>query len=247
MKDFKAFFSNDGFSYIEGELLEVRIESYHFQENGSCDIIVSHRGQQYLTKADNFYLTVEDYEKNIKPNTSTYTLACYVNFENLKEQTTWVIKDNQPVRIVVNPAELVVFVDKKGDFRIKEEQVPSQTFPSYERAMLYCDLIIKKEDGTEEVRESLVKLVKPTEEQMELLNQLQELEKKISESGLMPIINDNDRYFINTNKLGYYIASDTDDGGTTKMQLCDTTIVPFGYSHYPVSFEDVTFFVERKS
>ena len=245
MKDFKAFFSNDGFSYIEGELLEVRIESYHFQENGSCDIIVSHRGQQYLTKADNFYLTVEDYEKNIKPNTSTYTLACYVNFENLKEQTTWVIKDNQPVRIVVNPAELVVFVDKKGDFRIKEEQVPSQTFPSYERAMLYCDLIVKKEDGTEIVKESLAKLIKPTEEQMKLLKQLQELEKKISKSGLEPLINFGGRYFINTEKLEDYCISDENEEGMSRLLSCDLTKVPFGYGD---AFwgDEFSFYAKRK-
>ena len=246
MKDFKAFFSNDGFSYIEGELLEVRIESYHFQENGSCDIIVSHRGQQYLTKADNFYLTVEDYEKNIKPNTSTYTLACYVNFENLKEQTTWVIKDNQPVRIVVNPAELVVFVDKKGDFRIKEEQVPSQTFSSYERAMLYCDLIVKKEDGTEIVKESLAKLIKPTEEQMKLLKQLQELEKKISESGLEPLINFGGRFFINTKKLEDYTISDGDEEGMSRLLNCDLTKVPFGYGD-AVWGDEFSFYVERLS
>lgn len=245
MKDFKAFFSNDGFSYIEGELLEVRIESYHFQENGSCDIIVSHRGQQYLTKADNFYLTVEDYEKNIKPNTSTYTLACYVNFENLKEQTTWVIKDNQPVRIVVNPAELVVFVDKKGDFRIKEEQVPSQTFPSYERAMLYCGLIVKKEDGTEIVKESLAKLIKPTEEQMKLLKQLQELEKKISESGLEPLINFGGRFFINTKKLEDYTISDGDEEDMSRLLNCDLTKVPFGYGD-AVWGDEFSFYAKRK-
>lgn len=245
MKDFKAFFSNDGFSYIEGELLEVRIESYHFQENGSCDIIVSHRGQQYLTKADNFYLTVEDYEKNIKPNTSTYTLACYVNFENLKEQTTWVIKDNQPVRIVVNPAELVVFVDKKGDFRIKEEQVPSQTFPSYERAMLYCDLIVKKEDGAEIVKESLAKLIKPTKEQMKLLKQLQELEKKISESGLEPLINFGGRFFINTKKLEDYTISDGDEEGMSRLLNCDLTKVPFGYGD-AVWGDEFSFYAKRK-
>lgn len=246
MKSFEIFVSNNGYSFVEGELLEVRINAYAYRGNGSIDILVSHRNKEYWVHADNFYLSADGYEKNIRPGTTLQYLACYVNYDSPKERTTWVIKNNQPVKVVVDPLELTVYVDENGKLSFNEGEVPSQTFDSYERAMQHCDLVIKKEDGTEEVRESLVKLVKPTEEQMELLKQLQELEKKISESGLMSISNYDNRYFINTNELGYYIASDTDDGGTTKIQLCDTTIVPFGYSHYPVSFEDVTFFVERK-
>ena len=247
MISFEIFVSNNGYSFINGELLEVRINDYAYQEDGSIDIRVSHQEKEYWVSADNFYLSVDDYEKNLRPETTMQYLACWVNYDSQKERTTWVVKNNQPVKVVVDPLELFVHVDENDKFSFIEDEVPSQTFDSYERAMQHCDLVIKKEDGTEEVRESLVKLVKPTEEQMALLNQLQELEKKISESGLMSISNFNNRYFINTNKLGYYIASDIEDGGTTKMELCDTTIVPFGYSHYPVSFEDVTFFVERKS
>ena len=247
MKSFEIFVSNNGYSFVNGELLEVRINAYSYQENGSIDIRVSHQEKEYWVSADNFYLSVDDYERNIRPETTMQYLACWVNYDNPKERTTWVVKNNQPVKVVVDPLELFVHVDENDKLSFNEDEVPSQTFDSYERAMQHCDLVIKKEDGTEEIRESLVKLVKPTEEQMALLNQLQELEKKISESGLLPIINDNDRYFINTNKLGYYIVSDTDDGGTTMMQLCDTTRVPFGYSYHPVYSEDATFFVKRKN
>ena len=247
MKSFEIFVSNNGYSFVNGELLEVRIKSYAYQENGSIDICVLHQKKEYWVSAEDFYLSVSDYEKNIRPEITMQYLACWVNYDNPKERTTWVVKNNQPVKVVVDPLELFVHVDENGRLSFNEDEVPSQTFESYERAIQHCDLVIKKEDGTEEIRESLVKLVKPTEEQMELIKQLQELEKKISESGLMPIINDNDRYFINTNKLGYYIVSDTDDGDTTMMQLCDTTRVPFGYSYHPVYSEEVTFFVERKN
>lgn len=245
MKSFEIFVSNNGYSFVNGELLEVRINAYAYQENGSIDIRVSHQEKEYWVSADNFYLSVSDYEKNIRPETTMQYLACWVNYDNPKERTTWVVKNNQPVKVVVDPLELFVHVDENGKLSFNEDEVPSQTFDSYERAMQHCDLVIKKEDGTEEVRESLVKLVKPTEEQMELLKQLQELEKKISESGLMPIINYNNRYFINTNKPGYYSTTDVDDGDANKIHLCDTTTVPFGYSHYPVCSEEVTFYVER--
>lgn len=245
MKSFEIFVSNNGYSFVNGELLEVRINAYAYQENGSIDICVLHQKKEYWVSADNFYLSVDDYEKNIRPETAMQYLACWVNYDNPKERTTWVVKNNQPVKVVVDPLELFVHVDENGKLSFNEDEVPSQTFDSYERAMQHCDLVIKKEDGTEEVRESLVKLVKPTEEQMELLKQLQELEKKISESGLMPIINYNNRYFINTNKPGYYSTTDVDDGDANKIHLCDTTTVPFGYSHYPVCSEEVTFYVER--
>ena len=245
MKDFTVFFSNDGFSFIKGELLEVRIKSYSFQENGDCDILVSHRGREYWTNSGNFYLTVEDYEKNVKANTITHHLPCYVNFENFKERTTWVIKDNRPVRIVVDPVEMSVFVDEKGDYSFNEEEIPSQTFSSYERAMLYCDLIVKKEDGTEIVKESLAKLIKPTEEQMKLLKQLQELEKKISESGLEPLINFGGRFFINTKKLEDYTISDGDEEGMSRLLNCDLTKVPFGYGD-AVWGDEFSFYAKRK-
>lgn len=245
MKSFEIFVSNNGYSFVNGELLEVRINAYAYQENGSIDIRVSHQEKEYWVSADNFYLSVSDYEKNIRPETTMQYLACWVNYDNPKERTTWVVKNNQPVKVVVDPLELFVHVDENGRLSFNEDEVPSQTFESYERAMQHCNLVIKKEDGTEEVRESLVKLVKPTEEQMALLKQLQELEKKISESGLMPIINYNNRYFINTNKPGYYSTTDVDDGDANKIHLCDTTTVPFGYSHYPVCSEEVTFYVER--
>ena len=245
MKSFEIFVNNNGYSFVNGELLEVRINSYAYQENGSIDICVLHQKKEYWVSAEDFYLSVSDYEKNIRPETTMQYLACWVNYDNPKERTTWVVKNNQPVRVVVDPLELTVYVDENGKLSFNEGEVPSQTFDSYERAMQHCDLVIKKEDGTEEVRESLVKLVKPTEEQMALLKQLQELEKKISESGLMPIINYNNRYFINTNKPGYYSTTDIDDGDANKIHLCDTTTVPFGYSHYPVCSEEVTFYVER--
>lgn len=245
MKSFEIFVSNNGYSFVNGELLEVRINAYAYQENGSIDIRVSHQEKEYWVSADNFYLSVDDYERNIRPETTMQYLACWVDYDNQKERTTWVVKNNQPVKVVVDPLELFVHVDENGKLSFNEDEVPSQTFDSYERAMQHCDLVIKKEDGTEEVRESLVKLVKPTEEQMELLKQLQELEKKISESGLMPIINYNNRYFINTNNSGYYSTTDVDDGDANKIHLCDTTTVPFGYSHYPVCSEEVTFYVER--
>ena len=245
MKSFEIFVSNNGYSFVNGELLEVRIDTYAYQKNGSIDICVLHREKEYWVPADNFYLSVDDYERNIRPETTMQYLACWVNYDNPKERTTWVVKNNQPVKVVVDPLVLYVHVDKNDKLSFNEDEVPSQTFDSYERAMQHCDLVIKKEDGTEEVRESLVKLVKPTEEQMELLKQLQELEKKISESGLMPIINYNNRYFINTNKPGYYSTTDVDDGDANTIHLCDTTTVPFGYSHYPVCSEEVTFYVER--
>ena len=245
MRSFEIFASNNGYSFVNGELLEVRIDTYAYQKNGSIDICVLHRDKEYWIPADNFYLSVDDYEKNLRPETTMQYLACWVNYDNPKERTTWVVKNNQPVRVVVDPLELFVHVDENGKLSFNEDEVPSQTFDSYERAMQHCDLVIKKEDGTEEVRESLVKLVKPTEEQMALLNQLQELEKKISESGLMPIINYNNRYFINTNKPGYYSTTDVDDGDANTIHLCDTTTVPFGYSHYPVCSEEVAFYVER--
>ena len=245
MKSFEIFVSNNGYSFVNGELLEVRIDTYAYQKNGSIDICVLHREKEYWVPADNFYLSVDDYERNIRPETTMQYLACWVNYDNPKERTTWVVKNNQPVKVVVDPLVLYVHVDKNDKLSFNEDEVPSQTFDSYERAMQHCDLVIKKEDGTEEVRESLVKLVKPTEEQMALLKQLQELEKKISESGLMPIINYNNRYFINTNKPGYYSTTDVDDGDANKIHLCDTTTVPFGYSHYPVCSEEVTFYVER--
>lgn len=245
MKSFKIFVSNNGYSFINGELLEARIDTYAYQKNGSIDICVLHREKEYWVPAEDFYLSVSDYEKNIRPETTTQYLACRVNYDNPKERTTWVVKNNQPVKVVVDPLELYVHVDENGKLSFNEGEVPSQTFDSYERAMQHCDLVIRKEDGTEEVRESLVKLVKPTEEQMELLKQLQELERKISESGLMPIINYNNRYFINTNNSGYYSTTDVYDGGANKMHLCDTTTVSFGYSHYPVYSEEVTFYVER--
>ena len=245
MKSFEIFANNNGYSFVNGELLEVRINAYAYQENGSIDICVLHREKEYWVPADNFYLSVDDYERNIRPETTMQYLACWVNYDNPKERTTWVVKNNQPVKVVVDPLELFVHVDENGKLSFNEDEVPSQTFCSYARAMQHCDLVIKKEDGTEEVRESLVKLVKPTEEQMALLKQLQELEKKISESGLMPIINYNNRYFININKPGYYSTTDVDDGDANTIHLCDTTTVPFGYSHYPVCSEEVTFYVER--
>lgn len=245
MKSFEIFVSNNGYSFVNGELLEVRIDTYAYQKNGSIDICVLHREKEYWVPADNFYLSVDDYERNIRPETTMQYLACWVNYDNPKERTTWVVKNNQPVKVVVDPLVLYVHVDKNDKLSFNEDEVPSQTFCSYARAMQHCDLVIKKEDGTEEVRESLVKLVKPTEEQMKLLTQLQELEKKISESGLMPIINYNNRYFINTNKPGYYSTTDVDDGDANTIHLCDTTTVPFGYSHYPVCSEEVTFYVER--
>lgn len=245
MRSFEIFVSNNGYSFVNGELLEVRIDTYAYQKNGIIDICVLHREKEYWVPADNFYLSVDDYERNIRPETTMQYLACWVNYDNPKERTTWVVKNNQPVKVVVDPLVLYVHVDKNDKLSFNEDEVPSQTFDSYERAMQHCNLVIKKEDGTEEVRESLVKLVKPTEEQMALLNQLQELEKKISESGLMPIINYNNRYFINTNKSGYYSITDVDDGDANKIHLCDTTTVPFGYSHYPVCSEEVTFYVER--
>ena len=245
MKSFEIFVSNNGYSFVNGELLEVRIDTYAYQKNGSIDICVLHREKEYWVPADNFYLSVDDYERNIRPETTMQYLACWVNYDNPKERTTWVVKNNQPVKVVVDPLVLYVHVDKNDKLSFNEDEVPSQTFCSYARAMQHCDLVIKKEDGTEEVRESLVKLVKPTEEQMKLLTQLQELEKKISESGLMPIINYNNRYFINTNKPGYYSTTDVDDGDANTIHLCDTTTVPFGYSHYPVCSEEITFYVER--
>lgn len=245
MKSFEIFVSNNGYSFVNGELLEVRIDTYAYQKNGSIDICVLHREKEYWVPADNFYLSVDDYERNIRPETIMQCLACWVDYDNPKERTTWVVKNNQPVKVVVDPLELYVHVDENGSLSFNEGEVPNQTFDSYERAMQHCDLVIKKEDGTEEVRESLVKLVKPTEEQMELLKQLQELEKKISESGLLPIINYNNRYFINTNKIGYCTTTDVYDGGANKMHLCDTTCVPFRYSYYPVCSEEVTFYVER--
>lgn len=245
MKSFEIFVSNNGYSFVNGELLEVRIDTYAYQKNGSIDICVLHREKEYWVPADNFYLSVDDYERNIRPETTMQYLACWVNYDNPKERTTWVVKNNQPVKVVVDPLVLYVHVDKNDKLSFNEDEVPSQTFCSYARAMQHCDLVIKKEDGTEEVRESLVKLVKPTEEQMALLKQLQELEKKISESGLMPIINYNNRYFININKPGYYSTTDVDDGDANTIHLCDTTTVPFGYSHYPVCSEEVTFYVER--
>lgn len=245
MKSFEIFVSNNGYSFVNGELLEVRIDTYAYQKNGSIDICVLHREKEYWVPADNFYLSVDDYERNIRPETIMQCLACWVDYDNPKERTTWVVKNNQPVKVVVDPLELYVHVDENGNLSFNEDEVPSQTFYSYVTAMQHCDLVIKKEDGTEIVKESLAKLIKPTEEQMELLKQLQELEKKISESGLEPLINFGGRFFINTEKLEEYSISDADEEGMSRLLNCDLTKVPFGYGD---AFwgDEFYFYVKRK-
>ena len=245
MKSFEIFVSNNGYSFVNGELLEVSIDTYAYQKNGSIDICVLHREKEYWVPADNFYLSVDDYERNIRPETIMQCLACWVNYDNPKERTTWVVKNNQPVKVVVDPLELYVHVDENGNLSFNEDEVPSQTFYSYVTAMQHCDLVIKEEDGTEIVKESLAKLIKPTEEQMELLKQLQELEKKISESGLEPLINFGGRFFINTKKLEDYFISDGDEEGMSRLLNCDLTKVPFGYGD---AFwgDEFSFYVKRK-
>ena len=117
MKSFEIFVSNNGYSFVNGELLEVRIDTYAYQENGSIDICVLHREKEYWVPADNFYLSVDDYERNIRPEITMQYLACWVNYDNPKERTTWVIKNNQPVKVVVDPLELFVHVDNVHQWR----------------------------------------------------------------------------------------------------------------------------------
>ena len=84
MKSFEIFVSNNGYSFVEGELLEVRIDTYAYHTNGSIDICVLHREKEYWVPADNFYLSVDDYERNIRPEITMQYLACWVNYDNPK-------------------------------------------------------------------------------------------------------------------------------------------------------------------
>lgn len=245
MKSFKVFTINRGYSFINGELLEVLVKSYCIQDTGIIDILVEHRGEEYWTYFDNFYNSVDGYEKGQKACTTTKDMWSFVNFENYDELLTWVIKDNQPVRVSIAPEALNVFVDSGNNLTLGDE-VPKETFSSYERAMMYCDLTIKKDNGTVERKESLVKAIKPNEEQMVLLNQLREIEKKICESGLEYIIDTSgDRYFINTEKIRSYEISETSVDGMTELFKCDATEVPFGYGHCPIFDVDNFFWVKR--
>ena len=245
MKSFKVFENNRGYSFINGALLEVLVKCYNVQDTCINDILVEHRGEEYWTSFDNFFNSVEDYGKGLLAKTKERELSYFLVFENYAEQSAWVIKDNHPVRITIDPEVLNVYADTDNNLTLGCE-VPKQTFGSYERAMVYCDLTVKNADGTEEYKESLAKAIKPTESQMTLLNQLRELEKKISDSGLKPYIDTcGERYFINTNNISDSTISDCCVDGMTMLWRADTEKVPFGYSENPVWYDENFFHVKR--
>lgn len=245
MKSFKAFENNRGYSFINGALLEVLVKCYNVQDTCINDILVEHRGEEYWTSFDNFFNSVEDYEKGLLAKTWEWYLRNFIDFENDDEQSAWVIKDNHPVRTTIDPEELNVRADADNNLTLGCE-VPKQTFKSYERAMMFCDLTVKNDDGTDEFKESLVKAIKPTEEQLTLLCQLRELEKRISDSGLKPLIDTcGDRYFINTANISDCEINDCQVDGMIGLWEVDAEKVPFGYSENPVWYEEYFFYVKR--
>lgn len=176
MTEIKVYFDREGFSFIDGVLVEVKIDSYHYtvDEQGKVDAEMQVWDGHYRMSVDvgNFYESAEAYKEGREK--AYYQLQLYNVVPGRKQGEGF-----NAFTIEKGKVKKILFVPKDVTYLAAEEEIiikdlPKQIYGEELEAQQHLPLDIQYMDGHTERRKSVAELVALTDVQRQKLEAIRQ-------------------------------------------------------------------------
>lgn len=147
------------------------------------------------------YADVNEFEG--KPNKNAWK-SCYINDAcwrsyGVFQSVGWFIKDGKPTMLSL--ADEYIIYDVDADEFVKNHMY-GKVFATEQEAIDMNEIIVVDRDGNETIHKGIGKLIQPTEEQLQVLEELKNVLSKANDCNLRLFTNyDNGIFAINWNEL----------------------------------------------
>lgn len=242
-----------GYSMINENLTEVVVTSVFIDFKDSCNntIHVKHQDTEYTVSKDNFYASVEDFDKGnpVAWGTDVW-LRCWVEGINFTDNgaSCYCFENGEPVLYELNINTLVVTFDEKGRVdMVRSDDFPANPYETREECLAFNNVTIKNEDGTTETRVGAARLAMLSDVQRDVVNQIVGLMRKASDMGVRIVADWNHTYAFNVNGVADYEFAYCDDYPSDKHEMVNLNHKEFivNDSRFNICGEEDNLFIKR--
>lgn len=202
MTEIKVYFDREGFSFIDGVLVEVKIDSYHYtvDEQGKVDAEMQVWDGHYRMSVDvgNFYESAEAYKEGREK--AYYQLQLYNVVPGRKQGEGF-----NAFTIEKGKVKKILFVPKDVTYLAAEEEViikdlPTPLYSEELEAQQHLPLDIQYMDGHTERRKSVAELVALTDVQKQKMEAIRLAFKEARDAGIALFIDSESSDILAINK-----------------------------------------------
>lgn len=215
MTEIKVYFDREGFSFIDGVLVEVKIDSYHYtvDEQGKVDAEMQVWDGHYRMAVDvgNFFESAEAYKEGREKAYHQLQLHNVVpGWKQGEGFEAFAIEKGEVKKIFFEPKD-VIFLASEEEVIIKD--LPKQIYGEELEAQQHLPLDVQYMDGHAEHRKSVAELVALTDVQKQKLEAIQQAVMDAKDAGIALFIDFDCSTIraINKEQVDYFVDQDNAD------------------------------------
>lgn len=225
----------------DGELTKVTIVCTRYDIDGDKSFPVvklPNNEQIILSSKEPLYGTITDFEDGRPVVLVCTKLDRFLPFNN---GSYWIFEDGQPVEVKPCP-EFILLYDKTNEIMLDGKPMPESWYMTREEAIQWNAYVVVEADGDKRVQKSKMKSLMLTSEQRELVDNLVQAFKAVSDAGVILSLDDYNNLFAynkaNVDKYGWYYECDPDGSEFNvdshserkfKVDSVEIVYAPYGY------------------
>ena len=249
MENYNAFVNDEswnGYALVEGILIAVKAETIDILQTAigkRIRINCTDGENKYRVKPENYYDSVEDFEHGNASRMREFPIAGKIkNIQYNRESDTWsayaIGSDGLPVKKEFTLSSIECSLGANNSINVTSSEIKEQLYWNYEEAIQSTTYTSVEPDGTEKTHVGLIKLLKPNEEQQELLQELNNTLGKIYAAGIKLLRRDDSTWFaLNTRDVqDVRIVSELDDADDWNKRPDEEEVCREGQLKFDLNF-----------
>lgn len=249
MKNYNAFVNDEswnGYALVENKLIAVKAETIDIVQTTQSKrirIICTDGKGKYSVHPENYFDSAKDFEHDNPSPMREYPIAGKIKNIRYNEDTgTWsayaIGSDGLPVKKEFALSSIQCSLERHNRFKVTSPEIKEQLYWNYEEAIQSTTYTSVEPDGTEKTHVGLIKLLKPNEEQQELLQELNNTLGKIYAAGIKLVRRDDSTWFaLNTRDVqDVRIVSELDDADDWNKRPDEEQVCREGQLKFDLNF-----------
>ena len=206
MENYNAFVNDEswnGYALVEDKLIAVKAETIDILQttlSKRIRINCTDGKEKYRVHPGNYFDSVKDFEHGNPSQMRECPIAGKIkNIQYNREEDTWsayaIGSDGLPVKKEFALSSIECSLGANNSINVTSSEIKEQLYWNYEEAIQSTTYTSVEPDGTEKTHVGIIKLLKPNDEQQELLQELNNTLEKLYAAGVKLVRRDDSRWF----------------------------------------------------
>lgn len=213
MEKFNAFVNDEswnGYALVDDRLIAVKAETIDILQTAigkRIRINCTDGENKYRVRPEDYFDSTKDFEQGKPSPMREYPIVGKIkNIRYNGETDTWsayaIDSNGLPVKKKFGLYSIQCSLERHNCFKVTSSEIKEQLYWDYEEAIQSTSYTSVEPDGTEKTHVGLIKLLKPNEEQQELLQELNNTLEKLYAAGVKLVHRDDSQWFaLNTKEV----------------------------------------------